>query len=90
VGSQNEFFGAAFRLTSPGQVSDVVATDRTAYVIRLVERRPAEEKGFSSEKDAIKSGLANQKRSQAFAAWFEDLKKRADIADNRYMFFSEY
>lgn len=90
VGSQNEFFGAAFRLTSPGQVSDVVTADRAAYVIRLVDRRPADEKGFSPEKDAIKAGLANQKRSQAFAAWFEDLKKRADIVDNRYMFFSEY
>lgn len=90
VGSQNEFFGAAFRLTRPGQVSDVVTTDRAAYVIRLLERRPAEEKGFSTEKEAIKSSLANQKRSQAFAAWFEDLKKRAEIVDNRYMFFSEY
>lgn len=90
TGSQNEFFGAAFRLTSPGQVSDVVTTDRAAYVIRLIERRPADEKGFSSAKDAIKASLSDQKRSLVFAAWFEDLKRRADIVDNRYMFFSEY
>ncbi|MSS70611.1 MAG: hypothetical protein EXS64_03885 [Candidatus Latescibacteria bacterium] len=90
VGNQNEFFGAAFRLTGPGQVSDAVTTDRAAYVIKLIERRPSDEQGFSAAKDAIKANLADQKRSQIFATWFEDLKKHADIEDHRYMFFSEY
>lgn len=90
VGGQNAFSTAAFALTSPGQVSGVVATDRAAYVIKLLERKPADEKGFDAEKNTIKGTLAARKRDQVFAAWYEDLKQKASIVDHRYLFFTEY
>lgn len=90
IGGQNAFSTAAFALTAPGQTSGVVVTDRAAYVIRLLERKPVEEKGFETEKGTIKGTLATRKRDQAFSAWFEDLRKNASIVDHRYLFFPEY
>ena len=90
VGSRNEFFGAAFGLDLPGKISDVVTGDRGVYLVKLIERKPADEKEFESEKNSIRAKIARKKRTQAFASWFNDLKEKAEIVDNRHRFFSKY
>lgn len=86
VGRKNAFVGAAFRL-NVGETSDVLTTDRGAYVLRVQERMPIVESIFEKEKEVLTQKLLNQKRNEVFSAWFEDLKKKADIVDNRHHFY---
>ena len=87
VGSKNAFIGAAFRLQTPGETSDVVVTDRAAYILQLIERTPIDEAAFEQEKETLKQQLLRKKQNRIYAAWFADLMERAEIVDNRYLFY---
>ena len=87
IGSRNEFIATAFRLQQPGDVSDIVTTNRGAYLIQLVEKIPMDEEQFAQEKETLRKQLLNRKRNELYVAWFNDLKERAKIVDNRYLFY---
>ncbi len=85
VGYSVEFNATAFAL-QPGQVSDLVGTDRGYYYIKLLEKTKFDSAAFNAQKDQIRAQLLNEKRNQVFTSWYESLKKKADIVDNRKMF----
>ncbi|MFH1008758.1 MAG: peptidylprolyl isomerase [Candidatus Latescibacterota bacterium] len=87
VGSRNEFIGAAFRLGAPGETSGIVTTDRGAYILQLVERTAIDEAAFEEERETLKEQLLRKEQNRIYTAWFNDLKERAQIADNRYLFY---
>lgn len=89
VGSRNAFVGAAFRL-SAGQTSEIVTTDRGAYILRVDEKQPIDEKALEEEKDTLLRQVVSQKRQEVIAAWFTDLRENAEIVDNRHFFYSDY
>ncbi len=89
VGSRNAFIGAAFRLFV-GQTSDVVTTDRGAYILQVLQKTPIDEKAFATEKEMLSRQLLAQKRQEVIAAWFADLRETAQIVDNRHQFYSEF
>ena len=87
VGSRNAFVGAAFRL-STGQTSEIVKTDRGAYILRLDEKQSVDE--VASGKEALSQQVLSQKRQEVFTAWFTDLRENAEIVDNRHFFYANY
>ena len=89
MGSRNAFVGAAFRL-STGQTSEVVKTDRGAYILRVEERQSVDETGLGSAKGTLLQQVLSQKRQEVFAAWFTDLRENAEIVDYRHFFYSDY
>ncbi len=89
VGGRNAFIGAAFRL-KPGETSDVVTTDRGAYIVKVLDRTPIDESEFDSGKESLAQRLLVQKRNQILTAWYEDLKSKAEIVDNRHHFYTNY
>ena len=89
VGSRNGFVGAAFELDA-GQTSEVVSTRNGAYVLKVIERMPAEESLFDLEKAKLTSQLIGNKRNDLISAWFTDLRDRADITDSRHNFYTEF
>ena len=86
IGSRNEFFGAAFKL-APDEISDVVKTDRGAYLIQMVEKTPIDEDDFQKRQEEMKQKLHQEKRNQAITAWFSHLQEQAQIKDNRHLFY---
>jgi parvulin-like peptidyl-prolyl isomerase len=89
VGRRNAFTGAAFRLES-GSTSGVVATDRGAYVLQLLEKEPIDEVEFKVEVPKLIERLRAEKQNEVLAAWFSDLKEQAEIIDNRHLFYSNF
>ena len=89
VGRRNAFTGAAFRL-EPGAASGVVATDRGAYVLQLLEKKPIDEVEFKVEVPKLVERLRAEKQNEVLAAWFSDLKDQAEIIDNRHLFYSNF
>ena len=88
VGSRNAFVGAAFRL-SAGQTSEVITTDRGAYILKVLEKQPIDEQAFEAQKDMLTHQLLSQKRQEVIAAWFTDLRENAVIVDNRHHFYPD-
>ena len=89
VGSRNAFVGAAFRL-STGQTSEVVKTDRGAYILRVDEKQSVDKTGLESAKATLLQQVNSQKRQEVLTAWFADLRENADIVDYRHFFYSDY
>lgn len=57
------------------------------YIIKVTYRTKYDAQLFAFQKEAIKKELINNKRNIYLGQWVEQLKKEADIIDNRYMFF---
>ena len=85
IGYSPEFNATAFAL-NPGEVSDLVGTDRGYYYIKLLEKTKFDSAAFNAQKDQIRAQLLTEKRNQVFNSWYESLKAKADIVDNRKMF----
>ncbi len=85
IGFSVEFNATAFSL-EPGEISDLVETARGFYYLKLLEKTKFDSAAFAAQKEAIKRRLLNEKRNQIFTSWYEHLKEKADIVDNRKMF----
>lgn len=89
VGSRNAFVGEAFRL-DVGQTSEIITTDRGAYILKVFAKTPIDEEKFAEERDQLYHQVLSQKRQEVIAAWFTDLRENAEIVDNRHIFYSEF
>jgi peptidyl-prolyl cis-trans isomerase D len=87
IGRAPEITAAAFTL-EPGKVSPLLETSRGFYYIRVVERTPFDEQAFQQQYNTIRNRLLSQKSQRFFNEWFEELKKQANIEDNRDRFFA--
>jgi parvulin-like peptidyl-prolyl isomerase len=74
--------GAAFG-TPLNQVSDVVETEGGLYIVKPIQRTPADLAQFNANKPAMRAALAMQVRQQAGAQWLSSLRRSAKIRDNR-------
>jgi parvulin-like peptidyl-prolyl isomerase len=87
IGRAPEITAAAFTL-EPEKVSPLLETSRGFYYIKVVERPPFDEQAFQQQYNTIRNRLLSQKSQQFFNEWFEELKKKANIEDNRDRFFA--
>lgn len=85
VGRSNAFVRAAFQL-QPGQLSEVVTLPRGAYLIRLVEKIPADESKLQATAVQLADQLLRQRQGEALQIWFDRLYANAQIEDNRHHF----
>lgn len=85
IGRSNAFVKAAFHL-QPGQLSEVVTLPRGAYLIRLVEKIPADETNFQATSKQLADQLLRQRQGEALQIWFDRLYANAQIEDNRPRF----
>ena len=88
IGQDMGMTGAAFRLTTPGQMSDMVKGDRGYYLIQLVSRQPIDEAVFAAQKAAIREQLAVQQQTQLYTDWIDDLRGKATIENNLGVYFT--
>ncbi|HOI30368.1 MAG TPA: peptidylprolyl isomerase [Melioribacteraceae bacterium] len=57
------------------------------YLINLRSRTSFDKSQFDAQKQVLRKNILDQKRNNYFNIWLQDLKKEADIVDNRYLFF---
>jgi parvulin-like peptidyl-prolyl isomerase len=57
------------------------------YLINLKSRTPFDNASFDSQKLTIKKELLQQKKNNYYNSWIQELRKDADVVDNRYLFF---
>lgn len=87
VGKLPEVTAAAFTL-EPGKISPMIDTQRGYYFIEVLERTPFDKQAYQAQRNSIRQRLLSQKKQKVFNEWYENLKKKADIEDNRDRFFA--
>ena len=85
VGRNNAFVRTAFKL-QPNEVSEVVTLPRGAYLLRLVEKVPADESKFQASASQLAEQLLRQRQNEAVQIWLNRLYANAQIEDNRHHF----
>lgn len=86
IGRAPAITASAFNLPL-NQPSGVLETERGCYFIKVKDRNQFDEEAFSSQREAIRNRLLQQKSRTVFTQWYEKLKEQAEIEDNRYRFF---
>ena len=65
--------------TPTGQVADPVKTPTGVYVVKLLERQPADPRAFDLEREELAKQVLEQKRTQAWEAWMRARSQLAKI-----------
>lgn len=82
IGSGTAVAGAAFGLAQ-GQLAGPIEATRGLYFIRLLEKQPYDSEAFARERESLLSQLRVAKMREVFETWFDDLRQRAEVKDNR-------
>ena len=71
------------------KVTDPVRGYRGYYLIKVTNRTPFDSSKFEIQRNSIRDKIIRQKQSTVLNQWIEELKKKADIVDNRSQFFGQ-
>jgi len=82
----NPIFNATAFSLKENQTSGQVETNRAFFWMELLEKTPFDSAQYAVQKEMIRQRLLSTKRNQVFMNWFDYLKSRADIEDNRKLF----
>ena len=86
IGRAPAIVAAAFSLPI-GEISNLLESHRGYYIIRVLARSEFNKDEFAKQHDDSKTRLLNQKKQQIFSQWYTQLKEKADIEDNRNLFY---
>jgi len=70
-----------------GQTTQLVKTEKGAFVAKIIARTEADLDKYEKEKDTLLEALKERKENEHYNDWYTELKKAADIEDNRDEFF---
>jgi peptidyl-prolyl cis-trans isomerase D len=65
--------------TPVGQVSEPVRDATSVYVVKTLERQPADPQGFQAQRAQLEQQLLRQKQSQAWESWLQSQRLAAKI-----------
>lgn len=86
IGRDQSFLGSVSGL-SIFEVSPPVAGLRGVFLIQLLSRSEPDSAAMASQRENLRTQILQEKRNRYITAWLEQLKKDADIEDNREVFF---
>ena len=86
IGPETKLIGASFNKENQGKVSSPIIGKTGVYLVKV---NGIGEKAAESPEKAIetRTQTINNLRNQAGTGWFDDIKKRASIKDNRSKFY---
>jgi peptidyl-prolyl cis-trans isomerase D len=88
IGRDPNFMGAVSGLQK-GEISPPVRGMRGAYLIQLLTKTDFDSSAFASQREMLSSRLLQEKRQRVLSDWLAKMKEKADIVDNREMFFRD-
>lgn len=86
IGRAPSITAAAFSLHLD-EVSKILESPRGYYYIKVLDRTGFDKEKYNDEHNNIKRQLLNQKKQQVFNKWYNHVKEKADIEDNRNLFY---
>jgi peptidyl-prolyl cis-trans isomerase D len=81
-GSDPEVIGPIFA-HEPGLIPQPLTGRTGAYLVRVLEKKPADRALFDSQKAQLRQSEVQQRQNQLFATWIEELRDEAEVMDFR-------
>ncbi len=86
IGKDYAFIQTALNL-EPGQISQPVKSAQGYYIIQVNSKTPFDPSAYALQSSTIRNNLIQQKKQLLVNQWLQDLNSKAEIEDNRYMFY---
>lgn len=87
VGNDYAFIAEAQKLPL-NKISDPLKGQKGYYLLKVLERTPFDSSAFDIQQSSLRTQILQQKKNTFFNEWLSELRKSADIVDNRNRFFS--
>ncbi|MBI4544357.1 MAG: peptidylprolyl isomerase [Gemmatimonadetes bacterium] len=82
LGRANAAIGSAFGL-APGAIGGPVEAENALFILQVLERQEADRSPWQQQKEAQRERISAGLEQQRWNRFLEDLRKRAEIKDNR-------
>ncbi len=69
------------------KISDAIKGNRGGYIFRVTDRSKFDSTSYSIQHNTIRDDLLQSKKAKMYSQWLEEVKKNAEIVDDRYKFF---
>ena len=79
----SEFYGLAFTMKE-GDIG-LTKTEKGAFIINLLERKDIKKEDFEKLSTSLFTNIIMKKRDALISSWFMNLRKNAEIKDDRYL-----
>lgn len=86
IGRDLKFIGTALAL-KPGDLSKPVEGNRGFYIIKLSSETDFDLAKYNTERATVHDQILQEKRNQFLSEWQTALREKADIIDNRELFY---
>ncbi len=86
IGRDINFVGALTALKA-GEISKPFEGGRGIYVIKLLSKTPFDSTAYKAQRDVLRTQIMTEKKNRFLSEWTDQLKKSADIVDNRDQFY---
>ena len=86
IGNEPNFNNIVFKMNN-GQISEPIRTQKGYYIVQMKYITPFDENAYQQAYTKIKSDIETQKKMSITQEWLAELKRNADIVDNRDKFY---
>lgn len=69
------------------KISEPFKGQRGYFIVKVLKRNDFDKSAFSIQKNSLRSSILQEKKSYFFNQWLTQIKKSADIVDNRRLFY---
>ncbi|MBN2461179.1 MAG: peptidylprolyl isomerase [Candidatus Cloacimonetes bacterium] len=70
-----------------GEFTDLIEGERGSYIAYVLKRYEPDMEVFERDKEKLKEDAQAEAENKHFSEWYQELRKEANIEDNRSMFF---
>jgi peptidyl-prolyl cis-trans isomerase D len=86
IGRDLNFMGG-IQILKPGDISNPIESNRGIYIVQMLSKSTFDSTAYTSQRAELRNQLINEKKNRFFTEWADQLKKSADIVDNRDLFY---
>jgi len=69
------------------KISEPFKGQRGYFIVKVIKRNDFDNSAFSIQKNSLRSSILQEKKSYFFNQWLMQVKKDADIVDDRRLFY---
>ena len=88
IGKDYAFINAVLR-SDVNKVTEPVKGMRGYYLIKVTKRSDFDKNAYTTQSTTIRNAMIQEKRNRFLNQWITQIKDKADIVDNRHLFFGQ-
>ncbi len=86
IGKDNAFIYTSLDM-KVGETSGPVRGLRGYFIIHLTDKTPFDSTAYQNQAGVLRNSLIQEKKTASLNAWLSEIKDKADIVDNRHLFY---